>query len=305
VYDQDIPETEYEVIIVDDGSTDNTPSIMNNYIKNKKNAVILTQENKCSGGARNTGLRYAKGEFVWFVDSDDYIERRCFNEIYNVLKTSNADIMQFNGKSVDNNGIHNIHFIGSGLTKKIVPGKEILAKRKFQVQPWSALFNRSFLEQNNLFFKEKIYYEDNEWSIRVYFYAKKVLCSENFYYYYNNISTASYTKKKSPTHVLNALEIAEYLIDFCGLINPEEKSHYSCCRQAVVLFNASLMNLSVLNDPATKKLFIAKIHPMKKRLIAAMVSSKHIKYYIEAFLLFWSENLLASVYKFLHKISIK
>ena len=71
---QDLSQNEYEIIVVNDGSTDNSGKIAEEYSKTYSNIILINQENQGLSGARNTGIQNAKGEYVQFVDSDDYLE---------------------------------------------------------------------------------------------------------------------------------------------------------------------------------------------------------------------------------------
>ncbi|GHV74505.1 glycosyl transferase [Spirochaetia bacterium] len=297
LYRQDIPLNEYEVIIVDDGSTDNSPALINDFMKDKINALILTQENRGLGVTRNTGFWRAKAEYIWFVDGDDYIEKNCFQEIYNIIKRGDLDIMQFNIKNIENCGIKESNFINSKRNQDIVSGKLILREKKIYHAVWSAVFKRVFLEKNNLLFKEKLYYEDNEWSIRAYYFASRVLLNNKYYYYYNNIRLSSITKTVSARHVFDALQISIFMIDFCESIHRNDIARPACRYYAAVMFNISLENLSKMNDTNIEKLFISKLTMQRKRIIKTMLLSRSLKYIIESFLIFVSIPLLIKIYK--------
>lgn len=94
---QDIPQTEYEVICVDDCSKDNTVEVIKEYQKQYPNIRLICHEvNKTAGGARNTGIEAAKGEYLWFVDPDDMICPRELSAIYSKAHEDGAEILFFN-----------------------------------------------------------------------------------------------------------------------------------------------------------------------------------------------------------------
>lgn len=82
-----------EFIIVDDGSTDNTPEIYKNYAKHDKRFKIIRQDNSGPANARNNGLAYASGEYIHFHDSDDFVEQDYYEKIFEAIKLSDADII--------------------------------------------------------------------------------------------------------------------------------------------------------------------------------------------------------------------
>ena len=76
-------EKNIQLILVDDGSTDNTPNILKKYQKNySENIIVLTQKNQGQASARNNGLKYAKGKYINFLDSDDYLSENAMQEVY-------------------------------------------------------------------------------------------------------------------------------------------------------------------------------------------------------------------------------
>lgn len=84
MFEQDIHESEYEVICVNDCSPDKLTDVILDYQKLHSNLILIEHEvNRRQGGARNSGMRVAKGKYIWFVDSDDYIERNCFYKLIN------------------------------------------------------------------------------------------------------------------------------------------------------------------------------------------------------------------------------
>ena len=113
---QDIPQAEYEVICVDDCSQDNTVEVINEYQKQYPNIrLICHTENKNAGGARNTGIDAAKGEYVWCVDPDDSIETNVLGKLLNKAKEQDLDLLLINYAQTTEDGkqmqshIHQTH----------------------------------------------------------------------------------------------------------------------------------------------------------------------------------------------------
>lgn len=100
---QDVDESCYEVICVNDGSSDNCESIVKSYQKFHSNIVLIVKENEGVSKARNTGLRAAKGSYIWFIDPDDFIEKNCLKFILSSLEETNADICNVDFKGVPEN----------------------------------------------------------------------------------------------------------------------------------------------------------------------------------------------------------
>ena len=96
VYHQDIPEEEYEVICVDDCSPDNSISIVEEYAKKHTNLVIVrNQYNRKLGGARNAGMKVATGNYIWFIDSDDFIKKSSIGKLLSIAESDKLDVLHF------------------------------------------------------------------------------------------------------------------------------------------------------------------------------------------------------------------
>lgn len=145
---QDIPTDDYEIIVVDDGSTDNTSKIVDSYQNVNPNVRYIFQENAKQGAARNNGLRQACGEYIWFVDADDWIKENCLNRILTALKEKDLE-----GITVGHATLH-----GQELKRwrtfdetKIVSGKDLLCDSIFLISPTYTIWKRSHLIDNGLF----------------------------------------------------------------------------------------------------------------------------------------------------------
>ena len=85
-----------EIILIDDGSPDNCPELCDEYAKQDNRVKVIHKNNEGLGFARNSGLEIATGEYVAFVDSDDYVKKSMFEELYNELKVNNLDVVFYN-----------------------------------------------------------------------------------------------------------------------------------------------------------------------------------------------------------------
>ena len=103
-YRQDLPESDYEVICVDDGSTDNSSSLIETFAKKHNNIVVLHQSNAGQSAARNYGLKKAKGDYIWFIDSDDWIQPNVIKRLLIQAYQENLDTLCFTFQYADENG---------------------------------------------------------------------------------------------------------------------------------------------------------------------------------------------------------
>ena len=97
---QDLPQNEYEIIVVNDGSTDNSGEIAQQYADKYANIKLINQANQGLSGARNTGIKHAKGEHIQFVDSDDYIEENVLGGLMKQVEQEDLDVLRFKYQNV-------------------------------------------------------------------------------------------------------------------------------------------------------------------------------------------------------------
>ncbi len=211
-YNQNISSNEYEVIIVNDGSKDDSLNICENLQKEFTDFKIISQPNKGLSGARNTGLKHASGTYVWFVDSDDWIEKDCLQQIFEHLNNNKSDILWL-GHDV----IHQGKTINSFIPIEeplLVTGEELFLNHLNNLfYIWKFIYKRAFLNDNGLEFFEGVLYEDLEFTPRALLKAKSCLMIPDVFYHYlmrsgsiiNNISQKNVNDRFFILNRLNTL----------------------------------------------------------------------------------------------------
>lgn len=152
-----------ELIAVDDGSTDRSPEILQHYLDEGYLFRVIRQANQGLGGARNTGLRAATGKYIFFVDSDDTIERKAVEKAVAAAEQTKADITLFNFRHTDLNGVEIQAFDNDQLGLPVLMPlnlKDHGAIFFTLSSPCSRLFKREFLQENQLKFVNRIWFED-------------------------------------------------------------------------------------------------------------------------------------------------
>ncbi len=171
-----------EIILVDDGSTDSSPEICDDYSERDSRIRVIHKSNGGLSDARNTGLEAARGEWVLFLDSDDYIERDTFERFLPYTETD-ADIIM--GDAYVENGDVNLSHIPE---RQAMTGREYLEKalraHRFPVVVWLNLYKLSFLREHNLSFMKGVVYEDEEFSPRCFLECESVLNTGIRFYHY-------------------------------------------------------------------------------------------------------------------------
>lgn len=158
-----------EIICVNDGSTDNSLSILNNFASNNRCIKIINQENKGAGAARNRGMRDATGEYLYFLDSDDFVSTKFLEKMYNKITKTGSDICICKNFNLDMNTSaqkpvfnENPHFFSLKSLKNLYSKDKIFNKYNssndlFQlcnIPPYTKLYRHDFIKQNNIKFQE-------------------------------------------------------------------------------------------------------------------------------------------------------
>ncbi len=224
VYNQGIEENDFEVILIDDESPDNSLEVAQKLTQDKTNVVIISQKNKGLGGARNTGIEASIGNYILFLDSDDWYLPRSLSKIITIAETNKLDILEFGAEGIDaNNKI--IYRASVSSNNHIYNGVEYYQKIRYMDSACNKLYNRNFLSQNKLLFLEKLFIEDYEFNTKTFCFAKRVMAIDtivaNFLQTPNSITrnTSSAKKEKmildikSVIKKINDLKIANVAID--------------------------------------------------------------------------------------------
>lgn len=191
IYVQDYPESDFEVICVNDSSTDNTLSIISEFEKKHSNLRIINHSyNRTLGGARNTGLENARGEYLWFIDPDDLIRPGCLHELLESVEQRPADIVLFNYEVVDKDNRHirsNQLFDDSDL----LDGQTFIEKYTndaiyVHCIVWRCLFRNEFIRKNGLMFPVMRKGADDAFQLRAMLLAVRVYSVKKEFYLYRS-----------------------------------------------------------------------------------------------------------------------
>ncbi|GHT05287.1 hypothetical protein FACS189423_09230 [Bacteroidia bacterium] len=184
--DQDIPYSDYEIIVVNDGSTDHSGEIIDRLSESYSIIKIIHQENKGLSEARNAGLKIASGKYVWFVDSDDSIVSNCLAELLRLCEDNDLELLDMIMMLVDESGneIREKKYIPLFPYNQVVGGAEYLNNYIFNSGVCHYLFARDFFQTHNLSFTSGIYHEDEEFTPQALFGANRIMVINKVTYFY-------------------------------------------------------------------------------------------------------------------------
>jgi glycosyltransferase involved in cell wall biosynthesis len=214
---QDLPLYDYEIIVINDGSQDNSLMIAQKALEGFNNATIYSQKNMGLSHARNKGLSLAKGEYVWFIDSDDWIKNNCLNDIYNQCKGKDVLLLGYIRVNETNSEYSDCVKEKEGVHNGVV----FLNENKYVCPAQMYVIRRSFLITNNLHFVEGIYHEDMEFTPRMLLKAEK-MCALNYPVYYFLKRANSITTSFNPQKAYDLLYVASSLSKICTSLSQIE-----------------------------------------------------------------------------------
>lgn len=179
-----------EIIIVDDGSTDHSNTIADQYANNDSRIKVIHQKNRGASAARNTGLKFAQGEYIVFVDSDDWLQEDTLGKLYNVAITYQADVVMGNILLCGQDGSINNSFCPVKVDMPYIPitGKEgfvfLNNTGSYLPMQFRYIYRRDYLEKTQAQFEEGIMHEDELWMPIVLCNAEKMVITDIKFYYY-------------------------------------------------------------------------------------------------------------------------
>ncbi len=212
-----------EIICVDDGSTDNSSTILNTYAENDNRIKIITQLNKGQSAARNRGIIEASGEYVGFVDSDDYVHTQMYEKLYANASSFDSTITMCS-INIHNEKTNKVSQNDPYMTLDLFPEKFENCTFSFKdtknflfricVTPWNKIYKTKFLKSNNIFFPENINFEDNVFFYESFMQADKVSLIKEPLIFYRRESETSYTFGSDESKKLDFFKVFDKINNF-------------------------------------------------------------------------------------------
>lgn len=221
--DQDIAKESYEILVINDGSTDESAKIASKYAKIHNNIIVVDQENKGLSGARNTGLSLAKGKYIYFIDSDDYIAKNTLGSITRLLEENTLDVLGLGVVETSRLDLKTSANLDAIDTKnlKVIDGITYIADNNYMNNAWWYFIKLDFLRETELIFPVGRLVEDANFTAKLLVAANRMaFLPLDFYRYY--MRPNSIMRKKNISHIKR-------------LVHDYEKNVHE--------FNAQLLNL--------------------------------------------------------------
>lgn len=263
----------YEIIIINDGSTDRTKEIINKYQKKNNHIILIDQVNQGQGQARNVGIDLAQSKYIMFIDADDYIKEQ---SVYNLLKISeekNLDLLYANYIKVDINDTEisktKIEKIDRYTEKVITPSE--FFKNHFGFLCYTPIFvyKKDFLNPLNIQFRKRIYLEDTEWLPQIISHASRISMIDFPFYYYVQTPTSSMRNINNEyKHLSDRIYVTKLLYSFRNK-NTKNRDIYNWLQEMIsinvimICSTLSKKEFSIHKPSSIKELIGMDIFPLR------------------------------------------
>ena len=209
----------FEIILVDDGSTDSSGKICDEYASNDERICVIHQKNNGPSKTRNTGLDNATGKYIYFLDSDDYVESNTLELLISTAESNNADLVFFDARSFTDDGSEVKQGYIVKETYKPKSGYEILTElhnnKDYHCSVVLLFINRSLLNDNKIRFLESAYCsEDMLFTYKMFCASSKTAQCKNTLYHRRYRSGSIVTSKKSQRHFQSCRNVYEEIRDY-------------------------------------------------------------------------------------------
>ena len=216
-----------EVIVINDGSTDNSIDIIKKYEqKYQDKIIVIDKKNEGVGEARNCGIKIARGKYLGFVDSDDYVELNMFEKLYNKANENNSDIAICQFKNVDEDynflETETIHLASNINTKK-----DLNQLIKINPAPWNKIYKKDLFVKNDIYFT-KLWFEDLEAITKV------ILSSDSITFVEEKLYCYLYRRSTSSSNIIKKDKLNDIFYIFDSIISYlKEKELYTLYKEVI------------------------------------------------------------------------
>lgn len=291
-----------EIILVDDGSPDKVPEMCDDWALRDSRIKVIHKENGGLGFARNSGLDMATGEYIAFVDSDDFVEVNMFELLYEEAKRSNADVV-FSNTYIE--GQHGHWTITEEVSERSEwSGEQVIEflkdmigcapsdkrERKYQMSVWHSIYRRRIIEENSIRFhsEREIFSEDFPFQVDFLKQANRVVYIPEAFYHYcmNDTSLTHHFNVKKFDRILNLYNLMSKQTEYIPDVQPRlDKFFIGYSRSEVQsLLRSDVENKNYWIEYACDQLIgtgIVERYPMKslraeRRVIYKMMTKKNI-----------------------------
>lgn len=248
-----------EIICIDDGSSDNSPEILKKFAQKDGRIKIITQKNQGQSVARNAGVRGSQGEYIGFIDSDDWADLEMFEKLYSNAKTYDSDVAMcsinvFNAQTVeftDKDPYMTLDLFDKSFENRAFNYRDVLGFLfRICVVPWNKIYKREFLTENDIFFPEGIFFEDNVFCTEVLIKSKSISIIKEPLVFYTRASETSTTTGDDVKKLdfFKVFELEEKLLKDAGLYEEIEDYFLETKKNTLIYWYKKLKDEKVKSE---------------------------------------------------------
>ena len=246
-----------ELIIINDGSTDNSMNIINKKVKEfKSNIIIIDKNNEGLSAARNIGLSYSKGKYIYFFDSDDKIHKNLISDCVKEMDKNNLEILTFDGVNfydgIDKNNIKLEEYDRGEIAKEeVLTGEKFLSKNYllggYKASVCIHIYKREFLFQNNLSFIKGVCCEDENFTLKAILLSKRMKYINKKLFYRRIRSNSIMTKLVDEFRIKSIKKVLKANVKFINgnKFNETENIYRCICDRYDALLNLAIINIDI------------------------------------------------------------
>lgn len=225
---------DFEIIAVNDGSKDQSLSILRNFEQKYANITVIDQPNAGMSMARNRGMEAARGEYLCFVDSDDYVSPNFLEELYRAVTENHADIAccYYYYHFVRSDLLYRYPFRCQGVFSRDVAMNKLLHDTQIQSLVWNKIYKRSLFTDYGITFPTMAF-EDLATANRLFSHAQKIVVIDKALYYYNQQSTSTLATINADkiNDFISATAMVRSALENVGVYSDYEKAYHALCRK--------------------------------------------------------------------------
>lgn len=247
----------FEILCFDDGSTDHTLEILHHYASKYTCMRVFENTNHGVGYERNAGILEAKGKYLYYMDSDDVLDSRCFDVLYSCAENNQLQLLYFDGSSFYETKELETKFpsykklyMREKRYPDIYKGEELYMRLRddgaFRIAVTFQMVRRDYIVDNQLFFPQMRTMEDNLYTIRTLIHANRVKCIPDQLYY----------RRVRSNSIMTSMETRQKIMDFCTIIkellkdlqqySPESPLYLALCKHLQQVYYRNLKD-AILN----------------------------------------------------------
>ena len=203
-----------EIIVVNDGSTDNSMEPINKLAIIDKRIKVINQQNMLQGAARNNGLKYARGEYIGFCDADDYVDLNYYEYLYKTAVKHDADVALAENVRVSKTKYKPRLNITNETEYEDIMNKFKVCNQNKNECPTNKIYRKEYIDKYNIRFTEGVYCEDKLFSIMAVYYCNKIVTVPNVHYFYWENPKSTVNSRKTKKHKQDRIAAKRAVLEF-------------------------------------------------------------------------------------------